>query len=469
MGEDREISKGESTAGTERGRDTQGQGSEHLSEPSTQRPSELSIPRPPAAHWRERLDGALQILITTVRLFLKNELENHAAAVAFYFLLSVVPVVLIVLWITGSVLQAPSLSAHFVDLLTGIDRRLSLDQLRAAGLLPDEATGAVGGLSLLAMFWASRQMLLAVQAAFRVINADSQPRAAYLDWIVSLLLIPGAILIIAALAIGKQLINFVAGLVGHGWLAETAPALAGLVSHALTLTIVWGIVVAAFSALPPRRPPARVVVRVALLCVLSLVILRVLFASFVSLDRYQGIYSSLGTLIFVLFWVFVVFLVFFFWAQCLYAATHLDAIALEKLMLSTGAERSWLDRKLFGRTSRLTRKYGQRFAAGDVIVREGSESTVAFYLEEGQVGLYRDRSEDRPGERLAVIDAGSTFGEMAYLLKERRSATAVAETEVLLYVIPPTLFEELLALNARLSRRIIESLAERLRNMNVAR
>lgn len=407
--------------------------------------------------------------MTSIRLFLKNELENHAAAVAFYFLLSVVPVVFIVLWITGSVLQSPSLSEHFVAMLAGIDPRLSLESLRAAGLLPDAAAGTVGGLSLLAMWWASRQMLLAVQAAFRVINADAQPRAAYLDWIVSFLLIPGAILVIAAVSLGRQLVGFLATLPGGRWLADTAPGLADLVSNGLTLAIVWLIVVAAFSGLPPRRPPTRIVVRVSVLCVLSLVGLRVLFASFVSLDRYQGLYASLGTLIFVLFWVFVVFLVFFFWAQCLYAATHLDAIALEKLMLSAGGERGWLDRLLFGRKSRLTRKYGQHFAAGEVIVREGEESSVAFYLDEGRVGLYREGGNGRPRERLAAIEAGNTFGEMAYLLKERRSATAIAETEVALYVIPPTLFEELLALNARLSRRIIESLAERLRNMNVGR
>ncbi|HEY5762041.1 MAG TPA: YhjD/YihY/BrkB family envelope integrity protein [Rhodocyclaceae bacterium] len=442
-------------------------GEEREVEPAApEAPADAASPPVALPHWRERVDGALQILVTTTRLFLRNELENHAAAVAFYFLLSVVPVVFIVLWLTGTVLQAPALSAHFVELLSGIDQRLSLDELRAAGLLPDAAAGTVGGLSLLAMLWASRQLVLAVQAAFRVINADAQPRAAYLDWMVSLLLVPGAILVIATVSIGRQLIAFLASLAGSGWLADTAPALAGLVSHGLTLTIVWLIVVAAFSGLPPRRPPARVVVRVALLCVLSLVALRVLFATFVSLDRYQGIYSSLGTLIFVLFWVFLAFLVFFFWAQCLYAATHLDAIALEKLMLSAGGERSWLDRHLFGRKSRLTRKFGQSYSAGQVIVREGDESQVAFYLDEGHVGLYRGHSDDTSGERLAAVEAGGTFGEMAYLLKERRSATAIAETDVSVYIIPPTLFEELLALNPRLSRRIIETLAERLRQMN---
>lgn len=441
---------------------------------------------PPArasAGWRDGLEAVLQVLLTTLRLFARNELQNHAAAVAFYFLLSAVPVVFLILWITGSLLQAPSLGETFVGLLAGIDARIGIDTLRDIGLLPGAGAGTAGVLSLLAMAWASRNLLDALQAAFRVIHSDAARRPAWVDWGISLLLIPGAIAAVVLLAVGRALLDWLAAIGGEGWsavagregwlaapggdgwLAGSAPALAALAGDLLTLAIVWIAVVAAFSGLPSRRPPTGLTLRVALLCVLSFVALRVAFAQFVQLDHYQGVYASLGTLVFVLFWVFAVFLVLLFWAQCLYAAQHLDAIALEKLVLSAKGEHNWLDRRLFGRHSRLDRKYGRAFGQGETIVRQGDDSQVAFYLAGGRIGLFREAA-DGTRNRLASVEAGEIFGEMAWLLKERRSATAVAETEVAIYRIPPSLFEELLALNPKLARRVIETLSERLRQMS---
>jgi membrane protein len=425
----------------------------------------------PGERWRDRLEAALQIAVTALRLFARNELTSHAAAVTFYFLLSAVPVVYLIVWISGTLLQLPALGEAVVSALAGIDERITLDQLRESGLLPDTAAHTAGGLSALAMLWASRQLLDAVQSAFRVIFVDAARRPAWQTWAVSLLLIPGTIAVIALLTIARAALDLLSGLGDFAWLAGWLPTLVTLAGNLLTPMILWALVVAAFSGLPARRPPTRLTLRIGLLCVLSFVVLRLVLAQFVHLDHYQGLYASLGTLILVLFWVFVVFLVFFFWAECLYATMHIDAIALEKLMLAAGGSGrplSWLDRQLFGRRSRLNHRYGQSFAAGETILRAGEESTVAFFLDRGRVGLYRGEAIDPPGERLATVEAGQTFGEMAYLLQERRSATAVAETDVSLYVIPPALFEQLLALNPTLSRRIIETLCARLRQMNEA-
>lgn len=438
---------------------------------------------PPSASRRDTRDAALQVLITTLRLFTRNELQNHAAAVAFYFLLSAVPIVFLILWITGSLLQAPLLGETFVGLLAGIDSRIGIDTLQEIGLLPGAGAGTAGVLSLLAMAWASRKLLEALQSAFRVIHSDAARRPAWVDWGISLLLIPAAIAAIVLLAVGRALLDWLVAVGGEGWiaafggagwiaafggeawLAAKGPQLAAFVGHLLTLAIVWIVVFAAFSGLPSRRPPTRLTLRVALLCVLSFVALRVGFDEFVHLDHYQGIYASLGTLVFVLFWVFTVFLVFLFWAQCLYAAQHIDAVALEKLVLSASGEHNWLDRRLFGRRSRLNRKYGRTFGEGETIVRQGDDSQVTYFLDSGRIGLYREAA-DGTRYRLANIEAGEIFGEMAYLLKERRTATAVAETEVAIYRIPPALFEELLALNPKLARRVIETLSERLRQMS---
>ena len=62
---------------------------------------------------------------------------------------------------------------------------------------------------------------------------------------------------------------------------------------------------------------------------------------------------------------------------------------------------------------------------------------------------------------------GELFGEMAYLLGEPRSATVVAETDITVLALPPQLLEELMRYSAPFSRRIIGSLCQRLKVMNL--
>ena len=59
-----------------------------------------------------------------------------------------------------------------------------------------------------------------------------------------------------------------------------------------------------------------------------------------------------------------------------------------------------------------------------VIFREGHDGTDAFVLESGRIGVYKT-TEGKP-VRLAVLEKGAMFGEMAAITGERRSATTIA-------------------------------------------
>lgn len=60
---------------------------------------------------------------------------------------------------------------------------------------------------------------------------------------------------------------------------------------------------------------------------------------------------------------------------------------------------------------------------GDVIIAEGSHSSEAYYLQRGSVEVYR---AGPPDQRLAVLRAPNTVGEMALVLDQPRSASVRA-------------------------------------------
>src|SRR5690242_7248466 len=59
-----------------------------------------------------------------------------------------------------------------------------------------------------------------------------------------------------------------------------------------------------------------------------------------------------------------------------------------------------------------------------VIFREGQEGTDTFVVESGRIGVFK--TADKKQVRLAVLEKGAMFGEMAAITGEKRAATTMA-------------------------------------------
>ncbi len=98
------------------------------------------------------------------------------------------------------------------------------------------------------------------------------------------------------------------------------------------------------------------------------------------------------------------------------------------------------------------------FSKGDTIIEIGSKPDGIYYIDYGQaVTLNKD------GKQLSTMGAGSIFGEMAYFGKEkRRTATVIADTEVVVRKISTEDFEKLPAI-VKIFRQISETRKQKIR------
>ncbi|MDD3530004.1 MAG: YhjD/YihY/BrkB family envelope integrity protein [Gallionellaceae bacterium] len=411
---------------------------------------------------RNQIDWMVQVAYTAGRLFVKNELQNHAAATAFYSLLSAAPLVLLVVYAAQGLAWLAETSDLAAILTAAFFSQFHLDHLMNMGFLPSDIGAAVGGVSLVTLVLSSRRLVNAVQAAFRVIFPDDSKRRMIVSWTLPLIIIP-AVLLLAILAVLAQgALRFLA----EGELLRAANAQLLQAGNSLVvLASVWGLVFTAYWRLPMQHPRASQAAVFALFASLTLAVLSVGFGLFFSIDKYRAVYGALGGVVFILIGAYVGCLAFYFWAQCLYALTKVDVAALERLFLGGGdAGGNRLEGWVFGSANRLLDHYGRIYPPGERLIAEGDDSDTAFFLYSGRVGLYKDIGGQR--RKLGTLEAGELFGEMAYLLHERRTATVEAETEVTALVLPPTLLEELMRYSAPLSRRIIGALCQRLQRMN---
>ena len=105
-------------------------------------------------------------------------------------------------------------------------------------------------------------------------------------------------------------------------------------------------------------------------------------------------------------------------------------------------------------------------AQDDVVFNEGDMGTFMCLIIEGNISVQKSNLEG-DNIKLANLPKGRTFGEMAVLDGERRSATCIAATDCLLLTLSKEsldkMIEEMPAIAAKLIRVVAIALSRRLR------
>jgi small-conductance mechanosensitive channel/CRP-like cAMP-binding protein len=102
------------------------------------------------------------------------------------------------------------------------------------------------------------------------------------------------------------------------------------------------------------------------------------------------------------------------------------------------------------------------YVGGDVISRQGDPSDSLFVLAQGRVKVLRDGVDNR-GERrqLGTLEAPSYFGEMGLLTGDPRTATVVADGDVVCYRLSRDAFDSVLKARPEVIEALSHTVAER--------
>ena len=104
------------------------------------------------------------------------------------------------------------------------------------------------------------------------------------------------------------------------------------------------------------------------------------------------------------------------------------------------------------------------YRAGDVIFRQGDVGQDMYIIQDGQVEIVF-RNAKGADERLAVLEQGDFFGEMAVLEGEPRTAGARALTACRVLPVSGGTFTKLLQDNPEIAVRMMRKLSSRLRHV----
>ncbi len=111
----------------------------------------------------------------------------------------------------------------------------------------------------------------------------------------------------------------------------------------------------------------------------------------------------------------------------------------------------------------VVKRFGREFHDKQVIIREGDIQQKIFWILDGEVYITR-RVNDRY-KVLATLGKGEIIGEMSFFDKSVRSATVIAKGNVHVLEFTRENFADIYAASPQWTRRLLTSLARRIRQM----
>jgi membrane protein len=405
-------------------------------------------------------EALFQRVWISIQYFGSNGLANHAAAGAYGFLLSLMPALLIVAFlisliyasppheVAGLILQMGFLGGAF-DIGSAVERFLDTFH-----------PGFTGLTSLVSMLLAAIVFVFSMQRGLNSIFPSAEAANPVKKWLIPLGLELAVILFVFIAVVSAHLSLMLFGTDANGGMLKLVYLLFPFAGLGL-------LILGAYSLVPNRHPGWRSSLSGTALCIFVYAILSALFNVFINPARYNIMYGTLSNLILLLAKVYFFFVFFFIGAQFAFVCEYFDALLFIKLrMIRSAPGVFFIDKFLFSSTANgRLQKYVRVYKQGETIFLQGEDSHDIYYILSGSASIYINKKNGEQN-RIALIGADNFFGEMGHVLANKRSAAAKADSALTALVLPPSLFVQILTIDRNAGNKVIETLSERLKQMN---
>ena len=403
----------------------------------------------PASRNSVRHGLSVSFLVAKESLFSFSTSGNFggAATLAYYGFLSLMPLLLLVVFLLGAVMKS---SEAILNGMTGLMSQLfpafsgavlgdlvALSQQRVWGLV-----------SVVVLIWSMTPFAGAMRDIMaRIFKAERRMnyfKAKLYDFAAVL-----ALLSVFLLMAGGKVFQSMAG-DGLPWfLSPGAHVVRFIVAPCFVLTVLCFLYV----VFAPVRLRFAQVLTGAITAALLLAVIRPVFGLFLQFNPDYGYaFGSLKAVFLVIIWAYYTFAVILLGAEVIANTRRRESLLLKGLFAE--GQRVHMPRALLDR-------FALACEEGRVLFREGDPGNEMYCVLSGAVSL------TRKGSQLALVKDGGYFGEMSMLLDAPRTATATAVAPgTTLVVISQDNFDMILRENPGIVQRVLKEMALRLKATN---
>ena len=387
---------------------------------------------------------AVLVARESLRSFSRNRNLETAATLAYYGFLSLMPLVLLLIYVLGLVVVSSSAALDALrELLADLFPTFNDELLGDLAVLAGQRVWGV--VSLVVLLWSMTPFAGAARHAIVDIFKGEHRPAFVREKLTDLAVVLAMLLLFLLFTVARLVGDAIGSELPH--MLRLGRALAS----AATTTLVVGLFYKVFAPVPLRWRDA---LAGSVAAALLLGLIRPLFELLLHYNPNFGYaFGSVKAIFLLLVWAYYTFAVLLFGAEISANAHRREALLL-RAFLADGRTAGPL-------RARLLDRFIRRPAEGDVLFREGEPGHEMYYVRAGAIRL------TRAGVELREMRAGDYFGEMSLLLGAARTATATCNApDTELIAITAHNVDLILGENPAIVRRLLKDMAARLQSMN---
>jgi membrane protein len=287
------------------------------------------------------------LALRSVKGHIKDGCSQRAAAISYYVLFSLFPLVIFTAGILGLVLQDEELQADLVDSIMD-NIPLSQDEGRddVTSTLEEVATtrsSAIGVVGLLVLAWSASSMIGVIRSSLNEVFRVESPRPVVLQKLLDLAVVLAfapffiaSVVATSALRLARSTsedLNFL------GELPENLGAAWWVAATALPIAISFVAFFLVYWLIPARRTHARYVAPGALLAAVLFEVVKVGFSIYLeNFSSYDVVFGSLGAVVAFLFWVYLSANILLFGAEVVSELPDVMAGRFDQKALASGRQ-----------------------------------------------------------------------------------------------------------------------------------
>jgi membrane protein len=424
------------------------------------RPNEYSPSESRSGRFRIGIAGAWDVLWDTIGNFRNNGDVNQAAAIAFYAILSIIPLFILTMIVADDVFRSnPTVQTQLTESIQRLHPYFSGDLLRQVGQI-EQKKKVLGWVGLLGLIWLAAAIFNALETSFNMIFRSEAPRSYFVSKLLAVSMIPlGWLIAVASIAI-----TYVATIVFSQPLLIRSDLAILMVFEGVLFRFLLPFLLTVFfftilyRVIPTVKVPLNSAFVGGVTFAALMEIAKHFFTWYVTnYSHYDIIFGSLETVVILVIWVFYVALILLFCAELIASFQRRDLILLERALLKPHRHRLRIDERLF-------RKFGRVYAEGSYIFREGDASRDMYYILQGRVCLEKKAGQVK--KVLTDLGPGEYFGEIAALIEAPRTASARAVQDSHVAAVRGSTFLELLRQSGEVSVFMLKEFSYRIRHTN---
>ena len=409
------------------------------------------------------LAGGKDVFVNAVDGFMRNGDANQAAAIAFYAILSAIPLFILTLIVISFFFGSHAGAQNeLTRIIKDFHPYISDKFLMETGAF-EEKLRVLGWIGLISLVWFSSLIFNSIETAFSLIFRSSETRSYLRSKLLGISMIPLG----WAVGMTSVLLTYFTRLIRDNPYIAVGGWMSDMLVHGFLFPYVFPYVVLVIFATMLYKiiPTEKISFWNALAAsVLFSTLMEIAKHSFTwylaNYSRYDVIYGPLETMIIIVIWVFYVSWILLFCAELVYSYRNRTLLLLEKAI--TGMAKGDSDSSL---NARLLRKFGRFYPKGEYVCTEGEEGSEMFYILSGRVQV--EKRAGKTSKMLMEMGPGNYFGEMSALIQSPRTTSVRTLTDSDIAVIDAGTFRELIKQYGNIAVLVLREMSVRVKNATV--